>query len=353
MSVLNVGLIGCGRIAELVHLNNLSQMPNVRLTTLAESDANRRNALQENFPKIQVFSDYRDLLSLQEIHAVVICLPNHLHASVAMEALEQGKHVYLEKPLAVNLEEAQKLVEARKRSGLIGMMGFNYRFHALYQIMRSKLQSGDLGDVISVRSVFSSRMRNLPDWKQKLQTGGGVLMDLGMHHADLVRYLLGRDVKSVFAQTTSRYSEGDNAVLELELDNGVRVQSFFSMSSVEKDQFEIFGTSGRLFLDRQQSFHVEFTKTGQVQSYLQSMWSNFRGFIQSPYLYNKILKPTYEPSYYEAMKAFIICVQKNEPIGPSFEDGLHSLQVIQAAEQSAQTGQRVAVSPPLSEITSS
>jgi predicted dehydrogenase len=109
------------------------RLPDVELIALAEPDVQRRVEASRRAPGAAAYGSYHDLLKMPEVEAVVICLPNALHAEVAVAALEQGKHVYLEKPLATSLDEAQRVVTAWRRAGVVGMIGFNYRFNPLFQ----------------------------------------------------------------------------------------------------------------------------------------------------------------------------------------------------------------------------
>src|SRR5262245_16729525 len=107
MSPLKVGLIGCGHIAQSTHLHVLTRLPDVDLVALAEVDATRRYEASRRAPAAIAVADYQELLALPDVEAVVICLPNALHADAAIAALEARKHVYLEKPLATTLAEGR------------------------------------------------------------------------------------------------------------------------------------------------------------------------------------------------------------------------------------------------------
>lgn len=307
------GLIGCGRIAQLVHLKILTRLPGVQLIALAEIDSERLKAAGRRVPKAILFTNYHELLAMPEIQAVVICLPNALHAEAALAALEQNKHVYLEKPLATNLEEGRLLLSAWKDSGKVGMIGFNYRFNRCYQKMSRLIRSGEIGNLVSVRSVFSSASWPLPPWKQTLETGGGVLADLAVHHVDLMHFIFGQKIQKIFAQIRSQSSEGDSGTLQLELESGLLIQSFFSLSTVDEDRWEIYARGRKFSLNRHYSFS-----------------------------WRKILRPKYEPSYSAALVHFVESIKCDCQAKPDFLDGYHSLQVIAAAEESVRTGQAVA-----------
>ncbi|MBI4749291.1 MAG: Gfo/Idh/MocA family oxidoreductase [Acidobacteria bacterium] len=341
---LNLGLIGCGTIAQLVHLPNIIRLPNVKLAALAESDAVQRASVASRYPGAKPFADYRELLALAEIDAVLICLPTHLHAQTTIDALTQGKHVYLEKPLATSRAEGEQVLATWKQSGLIGMIGYNYRFHPLYQKLRRLLQSGKIGDLVQVRSVFSTSSHPLPEWRQSRQLGGGVLLDLASHHVDLVRYFFEQEIHLVSATVRSIRAEADTATLVLHLENGLTIESFFSQSAVDEDGFEIYGRHGKLTVDRYRSFDVHF-RDARLDSYrLKQLKQTGQLIGRTPYILQKLLHPGFEPSYQQALNIFFQAIRRQTSDFPDFSDGFTSLKVIIAAEASAAGHQMVSVS---------
>jgi predicted dehydrogenase len=306
---LKVGVIGCGRIALSVHLRVWKNV-----VALAEPDPENRRHAARLAPGAVALEDWRELLDRRDVEAVLIAAPTGLHAEMAVAAFERGKHVYLEKPVATNLQDGAKVVEAWRRAGTVGMIGFNFRFNPVWQGLREVIQSGRLGNLAGVRSAFTTPPRPRPDWKQTRQTGGGVLLDLGSHHMDLVRWFLGREVEEVRASCRSQRLEQDTAVVELRLAGGLMVQSFFSQNAGDQDRFEVYGEAGKVALERYRS------------------WRGAR------YLVRKLLSPHREPSYRAAWAHFVEAAGRGQGASPSLEDGYRSLEVIAAAEESARTG---------------
>lgn len=311
---MRVGVLGCGRIALAVHLRVVR-----KVVALAEPDPERRGQAVRMAPGAVAVADWREVLERPDVEAVLIAAPNGWHAQMAVAAFEQGKHVYLEKPLATSLEDGASVVEAWRRAGTVGMMGFNYRFNPLWQELREGIRAGRLGDLAEVRSVFTTPAHARPEWKQTRQTGGGVLLDLASHHVDLARWLFGREVEEVRASCRSERLEADTATVELRLAGGLLVQSFFSQNAGDQDQFEVSGEAGRIAVDRYRS------------------WRGVR------YLVQKLLSPNREPSYRAAWKHFEEAVQRGGGASPDLEDGYRSLEVIVAAEDAARTGATVAL----------
>ena len=340
---LRVGVIGCGRFAQAVHLPNLRGLPGAELIALAEPDPNRRQEASRCAPAAAAYADYRDLLKMRDLEAVIVSVPTGLHGEVAIAAMQLGKHLYLEKPIATSLEEADKVMGVWKQSGVVGMVGFNYRFNALYQAARMEIQAGKLGPLVGARSVFATPTRSMPAWKQTRSNGAGVLLDLASHHIDLVRFLFQQGVRLVYADIESHCTEHDTATLHLRLADGLQVQSYFSLCAVDEDRFEIYGQAGKLTVDRYRSLDVEVTDAGGTASRLRRVTQVLRSLKSVPYIFKKLRSPWHEPSYRESLSRFVSAVRGHEKASPDLLDGYRSLEVICAAEESARTGQSVSL----------
>ena len=344
MPALRIGLIGCGYMGGVIHLSSLRRLPQADVVALAEPDAERREAVSRQVPRAAVFADYHELLERPNIDAVVIGLPNALHADAAINALQRGKHVYLEKPLALNLEEGGKIVDAWQRSGRVAMIGFNYRFNPLHQKVRRYLEAGELGELVGARSVFTTAPHRAPAWKQRRVSGGGALLDLASHHVDLVRFWFEQKVLEARATIKSERVEADTATLELRLESGLLIQSFFSMSSVDDDRVEIYGRNGMLSVDRYNSWSVAITDLRRASALIRRFGQVLSWLPHSRFALSKLLAPGQEPSFTAALAHFVVAAQNGLQTSPNLEDGFHSLAVITAAEESARTGHFVRVS---------
>lgn len=335
--ITKVGLIGFGRIAQRVHLPALRTLPEVHVVALAESDPERCQEAERALPQAHFFSDYRALLAESEAEAVVICLPSSLHAEAALAAFEAGKHVYLEKPIATCLSDAQAVLEAWQRAGTIGMTGFNFRFNPLHLKAKAHLRAGRLGELVGVRTVFSSAARTLPAWKERRQSGGGALLDLASHHMDLVPFLLGEEVVAVAAEARSQRSEEDSVAVQLRLASGLLVQSFFSITSVDEDRLEIYGRQGKLILDRYAGTlcarepEAVYSRLGKLREEARALVEGLRRVARTPG----------EPSFQAALGAFVAAAQSGASVRPDLEDGYRSLAILDAAERSAAAGKTV------------
>lgn len=336
---INVGLIGCGRIARLVHLSTLKNLPGVRLKAVADSDPECRENARRAAPEAALYSDYNDLLRDPAINAVIICLPNHLHAESAVAAFEHGKHVYLEKPIAVSKGEAEEVIRVWKESNLTGMMGFNLRFNPIYGALKDHVRSGVIGDVTAVRTVFSSSGRALPEWKKHRKTGGGALLDLASHHVDLIRHIFETDIIEISARVRSHKTEDDNALLEFKTLGDIDIQSYFSINSADEDKIEVYGTRGKLAADRYRSLNVEVeTSDSPRPGRLRHLKRCIHSLLQSPNLPDKIIAPGREPSFEIALGHFVSATRETHEASPDLIDGYKCLSILLAAEESARAG---------------
>lgn len=337
-----IAVLGCGRIARIHHLGILVRIPGVEVAAVADPDDGVRDEAARTAPGARPCADWREVLADDAIDAVVVCLPSGLHGEAADAAFAAGKDVYLEKPIATRLEAAVKVVRAWRSSGRIGMLGFSQRFHPLVQRAREVVRSGALGRVVGARFASGSPARDLPAWKRNRADGGGVLLDLGSHHADLARFLFDDEAHEVGATVGSIRSEDDVAWLTLTMKSGPTIESRVSLATVRENRFEVVGDAGRLVVDRIENrlaLHASEPTWGRAPRLR-------REIVGLPRRFRAALSPLIDVSYERALTAFVDAVERRAPIRPDPCDGERSLAVVLAAEASAREGHRVRVRPP-------
>src|ERR671919_2981196 len=191
---LKIGIVGGGAIAQVAHLPVLKKMRMVEVKAICDTDLPKARALADRFAVKDAFDDIEDLLRFESLDAVVICSPNHLHESHILAALSANLHVLVEKPLAMSAASAQRIIRAVEKRDRVVMVGMNHRYRPDVQIVRSFVQSGELGTIESVRGswhVFRPGRTQL-GWRQrKDQAGGGAMLDLGLSVLDLGLWLGG------------------------------------------------------------------------------------------------------------------------------------------------------------------
>ncbi len=194
---LKVGIVGGGAITQVAHLPVLKKLKTIEVQAICDTDLPKARALADRFGVKDAFDDIEELLRYEALDAVVICSPNHLHESHILAALSAKLHVLVEKPLAMSAGSAQRILRAVEKQDRVVMVGMNHRYRPDVQIVRSFVQSGELGAVESVRGswhVFRPGRAQL-GWRQrKDQAGGGAMLDLGLSILDLGLWLGGNPV---------------------------------------------------------------------------------------------------------------------------------------------------------------
>jgi myo-inositol 2-dehydrogenase/D-chiro-inositol 1-dehydrogenase len=343
---LGLALLGAGPIATGVHLPALRRIDGVRVAAVAEADPRRLAAALAQTPGAAGFPGYADALAAPGVEAALICLPNALHASAAVEAFASGLAVYLEKPLAADLAGGTRVVQAWRRSGAVGMVGFNYRFNALAVEARRLLAAGAAGEIVALRTVFAIAAADPPAWKRARASGGGALLDLGSHHFDLARFLTGQEIVSVRAEIDSRRSEEDTALVAARLSGGASLQMLVSLAAGNSDAVEVLGTGGRLAWDRRRSLAVEVDAAGALPGGPGRSAGRLGAALSSPYLRSRLLAPAGEPSFEAALQAFVRAVRAGRQERPDLLDGYRALAAVIAAEASHREGRAVAPAEP-------
>jgi len=338
MKPLSIALLGCGRIARSVHLPVLNALPGARVVALADAEADALEQAGSVTPGARRYEDYASAVEDADVDAVVVCLPPLLHGVAARLALGGCKHVYVEKPLAVGVDDALELVTAWRKQGVVGAVGFNYRADRAYMNMRELMRGGERSRLVHGRSTFSSAPVVLPVWKAKLATGGGALLDLGSHHFDLYHHALGGRVVEVDARTRSRKSDEDTVSVRAMFADGVTVESHFAFGTLDEDRFELFCEGAKHSFDRYTKAHEQ----GRPASFRYGRASVLReaGSQLAGALARLTLAPG-EPSFAASLGAFVAAAAGKGEALADFDDGLRSLRLVDAARRSAEQARPV------------
>ena len=341
IALIRLGVIGCGNIAYWVHLRISRQIAGAKLIAAADPDSAARQRAAK-LAGIPVYSSNEELLARNDIDAVIVSGPTHLHAQLAIAACQAGKHVYVEKPIASSTADAARVVDAATKAGVTVMIGFNRRFHPVFQHARQLIRDGRLGRVRAVQTTFCepAAVDAMPTWKRARATGGGVLLDLASHHIDLLRWYLDDEVATVEASIESELSDQDTVRLQLVTRGGAQVQSFFSSrTGAASDSFEFAGERGTLRVDRHRAgvsmrvprrFGYGVRTQRLVPPAAVAAWS-----------IKRIARPSAEPSYIRALADFVGGLRGKPHSMPSLIDGMRALEVVEAAEESARLGRAV------------
>ena len=191
---IRVGLVGGGAITQVAHLPVLKRLKSVSVVAVCDTDLPKAQALAKRFGIKDAFDDIEELLRYEELDAIVVCTPNHLHEPHILAGLSAGLHILVEKPLAINSASAERIVRAARKRDRVLMVGMNHRYRSDVQIVRTFVQSGELGAIESVRGSWHAfrPSRSQLGWRQRRElSGGGAMLDLGLTMLDLSLWLAG------------------------------------------------------------------------------------------------------------------------------------------------------------------
>lgn len=338
---LRLALLGCGHIGQAVYLPLLRGRADAHLSVIADaSDEARKRASKLTGNGVPVIADWRDALGRDDLDGVIVALPSALHAEAACAAFARRLHVYVEKPLATSASDAQAVLAAHRAAGTFGTVGFNYRFNPLYRELRARVRSGAIGNVRVVRTIFSSPRRATTGWRESRGKGGGVLLELGSHHADLIRWLTGAEAATIQCLVTGGDDASQCTSVHLGLDSGASAQMLLAFGTIAEDRVEVIGDGGAIHVNRYRSLMPE-VRGVDVPGRIDTVKGLWRSLAHLPYLLAKMASPWHEPSHGTALDRFVGGTQGVASDGPTLADGLASLRIVLAAEESAASGRTV------------
>lgn len=246
-----VAVVGAGGAAQVVHLPILKRLPDLEVTALLDTQIEKARTIAERFGVPHVARELGDLPPEVHVDAAVVCTPNDTHVAVVRDALERGAHVLCERPLAPGSEEAAQLIHVAEKANRQLMVAMNQRFRFDVRAIQQFMASGELGDVLFVRSVWLTRSQGRPKhgWRRDPErAGGGVLMDLGVQALDVALWLLGYpEVERVTASMHFTSGVEDSAFAFLALAGGVTLSvevSWDLRSERDTHSLLVLGTLG-------------------------------------------------------------------------------------------------------------
>lgn len=351
MKNIRVAIIGTGSISKL-HAAAYKKLENVEIVACCDINKERAEEFAKRYDIPQVFTDYTEMLKVEEIDAVSVTTWNNVHAPASIAALKAGKHVLCEKPLALNAALAQQMVDTAKEAGKLLMVGFVRRFGENTKALKTFIESGELGEVYYAKTGCLRRWGNPGGWfSDKKRSGGGPVIDLGVHIIDLVRYLIGKpkaisvtastfsklgmkpNVKGIGKYYSADYSEyndvEDCAAALIKFDNGATL--FFETSwvqNIKKDSLylEIYGN-----------------KAGAQMEPELELFENKGDYLTNSQPLMSAEGSGFEHNFNEEIKHFIDCVTNGTPCLNPGEDGVELMKILDAIYKSSETGHEVII----------
>ena len=248
------GVIGCGGIADRRTIPGMMLAKNAELVAVMDANLAAAEAVKEKYGAKYAFTNEADLLALDEIEAVYIASPVFAHKAQAVAAAKAKKHILLEKPLGLTLEDSIEIIELCEKEGVKLGVGLMMRYHAYHQAIKQIIAEGKIGDIVSMRAQFTCWYPKMEGaWRQdKTISGGGALMDMGIHCIDLLQYLSGLNAVECTGYAynqTFGYSADDSAAVIMKMENGALayVDSNFNIpDAAAKCPLEFYGTKGSI-----------------------------------------------------------------------------------------------------------
>jgi predicted dehydrogenase len=339
----NVGIVGCGRVTGLRHLPALARIPEAQVVAFADVDRERAEALAGQHGVAARYGGHEELLEDERVEAVAVCVPASRHAEVASAALAAGKHVLIEKPLALSLADAERIREAAAVAPGAVVLGFNLRRHRFVRRARELVLTGVVGELEAIRTVFTSSFdyRDVASpWRMRRESGGGALREMGPHHLDLWRFVTGREVDEVFASSRSGRDDDETAVITGVLDGGARAETLVSQRSTNVNEIEVFGDRGRLRVScyRYDGLELQLGRGfgGDVRNRLAGL---ARATVELPaFVRGAFGRSDYLESYAAQWRHFLQAAAGGVAPDPGVEDGVRNVELLAAAVDSLESG---------------
>ena len=323
--MIRVAVIGCGAISQS-HLRSYARSRRARIVAVADPiQAVAAERAREY--DARAYTDYRDLLRAEDLHAVSVCTPPPSHRAIAERAAARGLHVLCEKPLAMSVAEGEAMVAAARRADVLLLTAFCNRFYTPIAKAKEWLDAGKLGPLHHLRLRFGGVELMAGTWLADPAQGGGILWESGQHYVDLFRHLVG-EMKNIYAKggTLAQDIPGtDTAAFMAESVDGVvgTLEASWSSPHGEK-RVEIYGERGAIVID-----FLSGRSRFSLDHVTERLETDRGGHDR----------------FYQEISHFLDCVEgKAAPLATG-EDGVEAMRLIEAARQSIETGLPVSVAP--------
>lgn len=345
--MINIGIIGCGTIARQRHAVEYYNNPDAQIIGFFDLNEPRAFAMTEEFGG-KAYKTAQEMIADPEIDAVSVCVANAYHAALTIEALEHGKHVLCEKPMATTLKDCEAMLAAADKSGKHLLIDHNQRLAPAHVKAKQILETGELGKIISFSTVFGHKGpetwsvdKGCNTWFFKKDLAAfGSMADLGIHKIDLIRYLVGSEVQSVFAELAilnKKFSDGtpievdDNSVEIIKFRNGVMgtVTTSWTYYGEESNGTILYCEKGmlRLYINNQYPLTISYADQTKAFYELNQLQSNDDKHQTSS----------------GVIDMFIDCIKNDKKSILDASEAIESMRVVFACLESAESGQIVQV----------
>lgn len=331
--MIRVGICGAGQIVPN-HCDAVARTPGVEVAAISSRTLKSARRMARTYKIKQAYDDHRKLIERPDLDLIVVAAPNYQHAELSLRAFDAGKHVMVEKPLAVTVAEGRRMVAAAKRAGKYLFYAEQLPLAPKFVRLTEMAQAGDFGDIYLVRQVERHAGPYSPWFFQKETAGGGALMDLGCHSISVIREIFGKaEVGKVSAiARTYRHHHGDVEdfiIVQMQFASGavgVAESNWCHLGGMDSVT-EVFGSQGNGYADLFQGSGLDLYSEKQVSG----RHARLRGWRTDQY------DPVYENGYLAQTEAMVDTLVFDKPPAQSGEDGLAVLRIMLKAYQAART----------------
>jgi xylose dehydrogenase (NAD/NADP) len=317
------GIIGPGGIARGAIMPAFEEIDNAVVVAVASRERARASAFAADFRIPRAYAGYDMLVDDPDIEAIYIALPNNLHAEWAIRAMQAGKHVLCEKPLAVTAAEAETMVAVAEETGVLFMEAVMYRFHPRIRDTAALVQDGAIGTPLLVRSSFCFTMAQQENYRNVPEMGGGAVLDVGSYCVNATRLLLNEEPHTVMAMSILADTGTDETLTGLlSFPSGALAQIQCSFGSAEHQSLDVVGTDGSIEIA-----HPFTTWRNDESSIRLTQADQSEEIVFAPADHYAIM-----------LSHFSDCVRDRDDLWSPIDDGVGTLRVIDALRRSAASG---------------
>ncbi|WP_134702293.1 Gfo/Idh/MocA family protein [Ammoniphilus sp. YIM 78166] len=243
---INWGILGYARIAKLSVIPAILETENSHLYALVSSNEEKRRECQDSFPFAKIYDQYEQLLDDPQVHAVYIPLPNSMHKEWAIKAMRKGKHVLCEKPIALSAEECLEMMQVAQEEKVLLMEAFMYRYTDQIKKVQEILETGEIGEIKFINSVFRFFLNRTNTIKEKPELGGGSLYDVGCYPVNFIGMITKELPESCVAEAVMDHGVDMMFSAVLKYPSGLLATIHSGFNAFNQMNSEIVGTKGRI-----------------------------------------------------------------------------------------------------------
>ncbi|HZJ82795.1 MAG TPA: Gfo/Idh/MocA family oxidoreductase [Clostridia bacterium] len=355
-TIVRVGIIGCGGIANGKHMPSLSKVEEVEMVAFCDlvQDRAEKAAKEYGTADAKVYTDYKELLKDGDIDVIHVCTPNKSHADITIDALESDKHVMCEKPMAKTAADARKMVETAKRTGKKLTIGYQNRFRADSEYLNASCRRGDLGDIYFAKA-HAIRRRAVPTWGVFLneeEQGGGPLIDIGTHALDLTLWMVDNYKPKTVVGTTyhkladqrdtanawgdwdpEEFKVEDSAFGFIVMENGTTIilESSWALNSLDVGEAQTSLSGTKAGADMKDGLRINGVDLNKMYTKKPSLGAGGVDFYEGE---------TEDPGVKEAQSWIDAVINDTDPVVMP-EQALAVTEILEAIYESAKTGKAV------------